>query len=165
MCVRAEEVLGVARPKKANKSKGKKKAKQTQKQQADILWLSLSEIGIGIGIELGKGKGIRFRSSVLGGFVFVSLCLAVKCFDAYGLSNAGDTNRQKLPLTRLSHFRLSHSRLSLSLILCHFLFVCTPPIKIILQCFLFMVRQGSSSEIYVSIVSGTYDEFICILIQ
>lgn len=95
----------------------------------------------------------------------MSLCLAVKCFDAYGLSNAGDTNRQKLLLTRLSHSLTLTSRLSLSLILCHFLFVCTPPIKIMLQCFLFMVRQGSSSEIYVSIVSGTYDEFICILIQ
>lgn len=93
----------------------------------------------------------------------MSLCLAVKCFDAYGLSNAGDTNRQKLPLTRLSHSLTL--AVSLSLILCHFLFVCTPPIKIMLQCFLFMVRQGSSSEIYVSIVSGTYDEFICILIQ
>lgn len=79
----------------------------------------------------------------------MSLCLAVKCFDAYGLSNAGDTNRQKLLLTRLA-LTLVYP---LSFFVC-LISVCTPPIKMMLQCFLFMVRHGSSSEIYVSIVSG-----------
>lgn len=148
--------------KKQTKAKAKNKQSKHKNNKQTFYGCHCRKLGLGLGLSWEGGKGIRFRSSVLGGFVFVSLCLAVKCFDAYGLSNAGDTNRQKLPLTRLSH---SHSRLSLSLILCHFLFVCTPPIKIMLQCFLFMVRQGSSSEIYVSIVSGTYDEFICILIQ
>lgn len=117
MCARAEEVLDVARPKKANKSKGKKKKQSKHKNNKQTFYgCHCRKLGLGLGLSSEGGKGIRFRSSVLGGFVFVSLCLAVKCFDAYGLSNAGDTNRQKLLLTRLSHSLTltlaSHSRLS-----------------------------------------------------
>lgn len=112
--IRAEEVLDEARPKKANKKEEAEKQSKHKNNKQTFYGCHCRKLGLGLGVRFGGG------SSVLGGFVFVSLCLAVKCFDAYGLSNAGDTNRQK---QRHSLFHSHSLPLSLSLILCHFLFV------------------------------------------
>lgn len=73
MCgwIRAEEVLDVARPKKANKSKGKKKQSKHKNNKQTFYGCHCRKLGLGL--SLGKqGEGNQVQE-----FSFRGICLCV----------------------------------------------------------------------------------------